>query len=435
MDERTYFEEYIDEIEIINTHDHTMAPEQARRRAQKESYLYDVLLANNNSGFLSYLPDERWRTTQFDFGDALGNHRDSCEASPAQLWEKLAPVIWRGKASPHFRMFMEGCRDLFGLDFAIPESEEQWTIFSQRMQASNQREDWYDHVLRQKAHIEKTLVVGRADPRQVEREYFLPLHNLGDFLSGFDSGVLQKLEQQYGRRAESFADFEELLRHAVKTAKQQGVVAIKDMQAYRRFMNYKNVTRNDARKAFECVSHNGWAMKSISGEDITRFQDYTMHLILSLAGEYGLPVQIHTGSPAPTDQSNPLLLIDLIESHPETDIVVLHCGGAYYQQFVMTAKYASHVYLDLAWLLTGFPGPSGTRRLLGDWLELVPWDKFTWGADCAVVEETYGTFLTARRVLAQVLADKVGEGFISRGEGEQIARMILRENAKKLYHI
>ena len=85
--------------------------------------------------------------------------------------------------------------------------------------------------------------------------------------------------------------------------------------------------------------------------------------------------------------------------------------------------------------LTGFPGPSGTRRLLGDWLELVPWDKFTWGADCAVVEETYGTFLTARRVLAQVLADKVGEGFISRGEGEQIARMILRENAKKLYHI
>ena len=52
-----------------------------------------------------------------------------------------------------------------------------------------------------------------------------------------------------------------------------------------------------------------------------------------------------------------------------------------------------------------------------------------------MVEETYGTFLTARRVLAQVLADKVGEGFISRGEGEQIARMILRENAKKLYHI
>lgn len=427
--------EYIDNISIINTHDHTMPQKQALSRSQKKSYLYDVILANNNSGFLSYMPDELWRTTQFDFGDAVGKNEDSQEVSLQELWKKLEPVIWRGRAASHFSMFMKGCKDLLDLSFDYLENEKQWIEFSEKMQYANQSEGWYRNVLVEKGKIEKTLVVGRADPKSVEREFFLPLFNLGDFLSAFDSGVLASLEKQYGRSVNSFADLEDLLHYAVKKAKDDGVVAFKDMQAYKRFMDYGNVTRNDARKAFDCVSHNGWAMKSINGHDIKNFEDYIMHCILDFAGEYDIPIQIHTGSPAPTDQSNPLLLVNLIESHPETKIIVLHCGGAYFNQFAMTAKYAGNVYLDLAWLLTGFPGPTGTRRLLDEWLEIMPWDKLTWGADCAIVEETYGTLQTAREILAQVLENKIKSSFISESLAEDIADRILFKNAKELYKI
>ena len=427
--------EYIENIELINTHDHTMPQAQAQKRAQNRSYLYDVILANNNSGFLSYLDDERWRTTQFDFGDALGSNEDSRPVSYSEMWKKLEPVIWRGRSASHFYMFMEGCRNLLGLSFAFPETEAHWREFSEKMQAANLRADWYDTVLRKHAKIERTLVVGRADPACVEREFFLPLHNMGEFLSGFDSGVLAGLEKQYQATASTLAEYEQLLHKAFAEAKAKGAVALKDMQAYKRFMNYGYATRAEAKKAFECVSHNGWAMKSINGGDIKAFQDYIMHLILDFAAEFDLPVQIHTGSPAPTGQSNPLLLIDLIENHPATKIVILHCGGAYYQQFAMTAKYGGNLYYDLAWLLTGFPGPTGTRRLLEEWLEIIPWDKFTWGADCAVVEETYGTFITARRVLAQSLATKIEEGFLAPSLARKIAGMILRDNAIDLYKL
>lgn len=412
-----------------------MPQEQAVSRSKKKSYLYDVILANNNSGFLSYMPDELWRTTQFDFGDAIGSNEDSKEVSYSELWAKLKPVIWRGRCASHFAMFMEGCRDLLNLDFDFIETEAQWIEFSEKMQAANQRKDWYDVVLRQKANIDKTLVVGRADPTKIETDFFLPLYNMGDFLSGFDTGVLASLEKKYNMSVSSLEDYEQLLHKAFEYAKKSGVVALKDMQAYKRYMDYNQVSKHDARKAFDCVSHNGWAMKSIHGQDITNFQNYIMHLICDYAAEFDLPVQIHSGSPAPTDQSNPLQLINLIEMHPGTRIIILHCGGSYFAQFAMTAKYAGNVYYDLAWLLTGFPGPTGTRRLLDEWLEIIPWDKFTWGADCAIVEETYGTFIMAKRILSQVLSDKVEEGFISLSLAEQIAKMIFRDNAVDLYRL
>jgi predicted TIM-barrel fold metal-dependent hydrolase len=425
----------LENTKLINTHDHIAPQKQIMGIAQNVSYLYDLMLVNNNSGFLSYLPDEVWRTAQFDFGDAMGR-KDEKEVDKNDLtamWNKLSPIIDHARGSNHYRMFMRACADLFDLDFTHIDSEKKFIELSEKLSKSNREEGWYHHVLIDKANIEKTVVIGRSDPDQVEKEFFKAAINFQDFVCGYDGLILQSLEEKYGAKAPDLDAFVDLLDKAFESITRRGAVAIKDALAYARKLDIKNATHRDAKKAFEPVPHNGWAWKSIIGDDITNFQNYMMHRIADYCAKYDIPMQIHTGPPAPADNGNPMYLIEFIENHPDTTFVILHAGGPWAKEFAVFAKYCGHLYIDFAWLLTGFPGPSGTKRLIGDYLEIMPWDKFTWGADCAVVEESYGTLMTAKELLADVLIDKVEDGLFDISKAVEVGRGILRENAETIY--
>lgn len=428
--------EEIFKVSMINTHDHIETQKKIMEISKSKSYLYDLMLLNDNNGILSYLPDEAWRMAQFDFGEARGDVSYSGEADLSKLWKKLEPVMKHARASNHYRMFMKACNDLFNLDYNHIDSEEKWIELSEKISQANQREDWYRYVLNEKANIETTIVVGRPTP-EVEKEYFKAAINVGDFLAGYDDQILSSLKDKYKYDGEvkSFDDYLNLLEKAFKTITSQGAVAIKDCVAYTRSLDFNNVTKRDALKGFEPVEHQGWALKSISPVDIKNFQDYMMFQIAKCCSKYNIPFQIHTGPPAPTIGSNPMKLVELIEANPDTKFVILHAGGPYANEFAVTAKFNSNVYIDFAWMLTGYPGPTGLKRLLSEWLEIMPWDKFTWGADCAVVEETYGTLLTARKVLSEVLAEKVQEGFTDIDSAVEIGKGILRNNALDLYQL
>lgn len=55
------------------------------------------------------------------------------------------------------------------------------------------------------------------------------------------------------------------------------------------------------------------------------------------------------------------------------------------------------------------------------------------GGDSMFLEGSYGHAVMARRIAAQVLTEKVEEGYLSTDEAVEIARRILRENAIELY--
>jgi len=436
-DSKTY-STILDELEavpIIDSHDHTIAQELAMNLAKRSSYLYDILLMQNNRSLLTYLPEESWRMSQFDFGEAYGikGHEDS-EGDRKAEWRKLEPVLGFIRNDNQQRTFMRACKKLFDLSFDRIETEKQWIELSEKFSHANRREDWYNRAIKEVGNIDLILNVSFSSP-EVDRTFFRSVMNMTDFLRGFDESYLRKIETKYGVTIKSFDDYLDVLDDVFKKMVSTGTLALKDNSGYFRDLTYRDVTKKSAAKAFDPISHLGWANKSIAGEDIENFTNFMMNELARKCAAYDIPFQIHTGPPANPATSNPAKLQELFEGNPETTFVILHGAGANVAEIASFLKFYRNIYIDLAWHLNGYPGPSGLKRVLYELLEYVPYHKFCWGADCGAAEESVGIYMQAREVLAAVLSRKVDEGWEDLDTGKMIGRGILRDNAIRLYKL
>jgi hypothetical protein len=424
----------LNKVRIIDSHDHTMAQELAMKLSQNESFLYDVMLMQNNRSILTYLPSESYRMAQFDFGEAYGIKGETTKDDLRAMWRKLEPVLPYIRNDNQQRTFMRACKKLFDLNYDRIETEKQWIDLSEKYAKSNREKSWYHHVIKEDANIDVILNVSFSTP-DIDKQFFRSVINLGDFLRGFDESFLRKLETKYNATVKTFDDYLGLLDSVFGQLKKKGTVALKDNSGYFRDLGYRNATRTDAEKAFQPVSHLGWANKSIAGEDIENFTNYMMNELARNCGEYDIPFQIHTGPPGNPANCNPAKLQVLFESNPDTTFVILHGAGGNVADIASFLKFYHNVYIDLAWHINGYPGPSGLKRVLYELLEYVPYHKFCWGADCGAAEETYGIYLEAKEILAQVLAMKVEDKWEGFDTAIEIGSSILRNNAIKLYKL
>jgi predicted TIM-barrel fold metal-dependent hydrolase len=422
-------------VHIIDSHDHTMAQELAMKLSQNPSYLYDILLMQNNRSILTYMPDESWRMAQFDFGEAYGIKGQKATADDLRaMWRKLQPVLEYIRNDNQQRTFMRACKKLFDLNFDKMETESQWIELSEKFSRANQDKGWYRRAIKEVGHIDLILDVSFATP-QVDRTFFRSVMNMTDFLRGFDESYLHKIEQKYGVTVKSFDDYLGVLDVVFKQMTSQGTVALKDNSGYFRDLTYRDVTKKAASKAFEPVSHLGWANKSVAGEDVENFTNFMMNELARKCAVYGIPFQIHTGPPGNPANCNPAKLQELFETNPETTFVVLHGAGVNVAEIASFLKFYKNIYTDLAWHVNGFPGPSGLKRVMYELLEYVPYHKFCWGADCGAAEESVGIYIQAREILAEVLARKVEEKWEDFETAVRIGKAILRDNAIKLYKL
>ena len=177
--------------------------------------------------------------------------------------------------------------------------------------------------------------------------------------------------------------------------------------------------------------------------DYKTLQDYLFAYTAREAGRIGLAIHIHVanGGGANYDQrgSNPLLLTWAFNepSLRKTTFVVVHGGYPYYRD---TAGLLSkpNVYADFS-ALSFFEGVTGQADLLRPWLSQWP-EKVLYGSDATpntdeISWEETGWIASheAREAVAIALADLIRDGSISRSRASAIARLVLRENAKKLY--
>ncbi len=143
-----------------------------------------------------------------------------------------------------------------------------------------------------------------------------------------------------------------------------------------------------------------------------------------------LPVQVHCGfgdSDLHLWRSDPSYLKPLVERFRETPVVLLHC-----YPYVREAGWLAHVYGNVWFDLSlTIPHVSQPAQALRDALELAPVSKLLYASDAARTPELY--WLAARwwrRALAEVLPELLPER-----EAEEAARLILRENARRLYRL
>ena len=80
--------------------------------------------------------------------------------------------------------------------------------------------------------------------------------------------------------------------------------------------------------------------------------------------------------------------------------------------------------------------PSYSERFLHEWIETVPANKImAFGGDYSFVEAVYAHSIMARQIIAKVLVEKVRSRYMTENEAIDIAKMILRENALRIFKI
>jgi hypothetical protein len=221
--------------------------------------------------------------------------------------------------------------------------------------------------------------------------------------------------------------------------KQQGVLALKYEAAYLRSLDFDNPDKARASSTYARFVRGGVP----AAADYKALQDYLFYYIAREAGRLGLAIHIHmldgAGSYYRPSGSNPLLLESTF-NNPElrkTNFVIVH-GGAPFTQQMLSMFQKSNVYADFS-AQTFFLYPRALSETLRSWLEAYPdrilfgTDSFSFGPSVDWPELGWLSNYTGRTALAIALTGMMNDGEISRERALQLARMVLRENAIKLY--
>lgn len=221
--------------------------------------------------------------------------------------------------------------------------------------------------------------------------------------------------------------------------KAKGAVAIKFEAAYLRSLEFADPAEADAARIYERFLAGGEPPPN----EYKVLQDFLFRRMAQEAGRLKLPVHIHCtagiGSYYYLRTSNPLLLDDVFND-PKlrgTNFVLIHGGWPFVKEVAQLFS-KPNVYADFSVQDILFY-PRALSETLRTWLEIYP-EKVLFGTDAMSFtaevnwEETaWLASTTARQALAIALAGMINDHEIDRARANVLAKMVLRENALKLY--
>jgi hypothetical protein len=219
------------------------------------------------------------------------------------------------------------------------------------------------------------------------------------------------------------------------------VPAVKFLSAYRRGLDFDVVPHEAAAHAYEL----GAAGKALTSSDEKALEDYLFVEVAARAAEHGLVVHIHTGNGnGPyfnNAAANPGLLEAALgcERLRKTRVVLLHGGWPFYR-VAQAMLDKPNTYADFS-AETFYLSTHALAEVLRGWLEWHP-EKVLFGTDSYSDEDTPLSdyeekqwLLTekSRDAVAIALTAMMSDGEISRPRAVEIAKMVFRENAVRLY--
>ncbi len=221
--------------------------------------------------------------------------------------------------------------------------------------------------------------------------------------------------------------------------KRAGAVAVKFVTAYMRSIDFADVPKGEATRVYARFARGGEPPWS----EYKKLQDFLFRYIAQEAGRLGLVVHIHTGSGCGhyfnLSGSNPLLLESVLNdsSLRKTSFVLVHGGYPFIKETEFLLE-KPNVYADFS-AQTFLLSPRALSSVLRAWLGYEP-EKVLFGTDAHPAtpevsweESAWLTNKTAREALALALTGMINDGEISRDRALELARMVMRENAIRLY--
>jgi uncharacterized protein len=228
--------------------------------------------------------------------------------------------------------------------------------------------------------------------------------------------------------------------------KASGALAVKFTIAYYRALDFPPIAEADAQRIYERLGQEVNARPlDYRTSDYRTLQDFLFRHVVREAGRTGLAVHIHTGEGAGpvfgVARSNPLLLESVVNdfSLAQTTFVLVH-GGSPFDRAVGALLQKPNVYADVSGQ-TFFHSRHDLSETLRLWLWAFP-EKVLFGTDAFTMtalrgweEMTWLATKTGREALALALTQMMMAGDIMRPRAEEVARMVLRANAIRLYKL
>jgi hypothetical protein len=221
--------------------------------------------------------------------------------------------------------------------------------------------------------------------------------------------------------------------------KKGGAVAVKFEAAYLRALDFDDPDPNLARLVYSRFAAGGTPGRA----EYKTLQDYLFRVIAREAGRLGLSVHIHStdvaGSFYSARGADPALLESALNDSTlrATKFVIIH-GGWPLVTHTLSLMAKGNVYADIS-MMDIVGEPSQVANALRMWLNEYP-DRVLFGTDAFAggPDQTWeaGALLaanSARRALGLALTGMLRDGVVTRERAEQLARMVMRENAVALY--
>jgi uncharacterized protein len=228
--------------------------------------------------------------------------------------------------------------------------------------------------------------------------------------------------------------------------KSNGAVAIKFEAAYLRSLDFGPIPSDPAAAKNEAAEIYARYVKGgvPSRADYIKLQNYLLRSIAHEAGRLGLPLHFHTGGGCGSyfmlAGSNPALLESLFNDPAlrKTNFVIIHAGAGAFTKYAAYLMMKPNVYADFSeqtWLIS----TRALSQVVRDFLEWYP-EKIMFGTDLypntpEINSEEIGwqTTQSGREALAIALTGMIQDGEITRARALELARMVLHDNAAKLY--
>lgn len=409
--------DYIDQIRMIDGHEH-LIPLKDRKK--------------NNHGFfdlLHYLKSDMHSAgLEMDYFE----NNDSVKEKAAvflEFWEKT-------KNTTYANMLKTAVEDLYGM--------EDWTIegicaLDKKVKQASQDPELYEKVLKEKAKIDVAFTL--IFTTKVDFRYFRPVMWMDHAFRLHSREQIQKLAKEAKYPIHSLNDLRIAVKRIIAAYAAEGMVATKIGAAYWRTLQVDRPTFAEAEKAFNHMQ-SSYLKESISNEDAKALQDYMIHEVIRHSIAHDLPIQIHTGhqEPSVSGNGNRLTnsrvtdLVPLLLEYEEAKFVLLHGGMPYHQEYLSIIKNFPNAYADLTWCY--ILSPTMTKQMLFQLIEMVPQSKILgFGGDYGQVEGAYAHAKLAKKIMAEVLTEKVTKAEMTEQEAKEFANRVFRNNLIDLYKI
>ncbi|MGD0637359.1 MAG: amidohydrolase family protein [Nitrososphaerales archaeon] len=230
----------------------------------------------------------------------------------------------------------------------------------------------------------------------------------------------------------SFDDFVSRFDQSLEDAvRKQRVIAFKSVIAYRSGLHIENPTDDEVRKDYE-------RSKATRARDVKHIRDWYVRRVIAKCSDLGTTFHIHAGMgdiDVVFDQCNPMQLYGLLKD-PETrktKIFLVHGGYPFSQEAAFYANALKNVYVDLSEMIP-FASVPGAIEKTTQILDMAPPARVVFGSDGVVIPEIHWAGAKiGRRVLEESLSAFVRTGVYDEDEAHQAAKMVLSENARRVY--